>query len=159
MLASDIEAFLTAVTLEKGQSANTVAGYGNDLRAFARFLSAHGKTEASAVTRDDIVAFLADERAKGFKGSTRLRRTAAIRELFRHLVARRLVSRDPTELLDSPKRSLVLPRVLSEAEVFAMLDAVKGDDPRELRDRAMLETLYGSGLRVSELSAAIGMEG
>ena len=151
MLASDIEAFLTAVTLEKGQSANTVAGYGNDLRAFARFLAAHGKTEASAVTRDDIVAFLADERAKGFKGSTRLRRTAAIRELFRHLVARRLVSRDPTELLDSPKRSLVLPRVLSEAEVFAMLDAVKGDDPRELRDRAMLETLYGSGLRVSEL--------
>ena len=151
MLGSDIETFLTAVALEKGQSANTAAAYGNDLRAFARFLAAHGKREASAVTRDDIVAFLADEREKGFAGSTRLRRTAAIRELFRYLVARRLVSHDPTELLDSPRKALVLPRVLSEAEVFAMLDAVKGDDPRELRDRAMLEVMYGSGLRVSEL--------
>ncbi len=151
MLDSDIETFLTAVALEKGQSANTVVSYGTDLRAFARFLAACGKVETSAVTHDDIVAFLADEREKGFAGSTRLRRTAAIRELFRYLVARRLVSHDPTELLASPQKALVLPRVLSEAEVFAMLDAVKGDDPRELRDRALLEVLYGSGLRVSEL--------
>ncbi len=152
MLDSDIETFLTAVTLEKGQSANTVVGYGTDLRAFSRFLrAARGKVETSAVTHDDIVSFLADEREKGFAGSTRLRRTAAIRELFRYLVARRLVSHDPTELLASPRKALVLPRVLSEAEVFAMLDAVKGDDPREIRDRALLELMYGSGLRVSEL--------
>lgn len=151
MLDSDIETFLTAVALEKGQSANTVVSYGTDLRAFARFLAACGKVETSAVTHDDIVAFLADEREKGFAGSTRLRRTAAIRELFRYLVARRLVSHDPTELLASPQKALVLPRVLSEAEVFAMLDAVKGDEPREIRDRALLELMYGSGLRVSEL--------
>ena len=153
MLGSDIDSFLTAVALEKGQSANTAAAYGSDLRAFARFLSAHGKGEASAVTRDDIVAFLADERERGYAGSTRLRRTAAIRELFRHLKARRLVPCDPTELLDSPRKAQVLPRVLSEEEVFAMLEAVKGDAPRERRDRAMLEVLYGSGLRVSELCA------
>lgn len=151
MLGSDIETFLTAVTLEKGQSENTVVSYGADLRAFARFLAARGKAEASAVTHDDIVAFLADERERGFAGSTRLRRTAAIRELFRYLVARRLVPHDPTELLASPRKALVLPRVLSEAEVFAMLDAVKGDEPREIRDRALLELMYGSGLRVSEL--------
>ena len=151
MLDSDIETFLTAVTLEKGQSANTVVSYGTDLRTFARFLATRGKTDTSAVTHDDIIAFLADERERGFAGSTRLRRTAAIRELFRYLVARRLVSHNPTELLASPRKALVLPRVLSEAEVFAMLDAVKGDDPREVRDRALLELLYGSGLRVSEL--------
>lgn len=151
MLGADVKSFLSAVALEKGQSANTVAAYGNDLRAFARFLAARGKAESSAVTRDDVVAFLDDERKRGFAEATRLRRTAAIRELFRHLRERRLVPGDPTELLDSPRRALVLPRVLSEEEVFAMLDAVKGTDPRERRDRAMLEMLYGSGLRVSEL--------
>lgn len=151
MLESDVEAFLAAVSLEKGQSANTVASYGRDLRFFTRFLSARGKTASAAVTRADIVAFLAAERAEGLKGSTRARRTAAIRAFFRHLAARRLVPHDPTELLEAPKTALVLPRVLSESEVFALLDAVAGDDPRTLRDRALLEVMYGCGLRVSEV--------
>lgn len=151
MLDSDIETFLAAVTLEKGQSANTLVSYGNDLRFFAQFLASRGRTESAAVTRDDVVAFLADERTRGLKGTTRARRTAAIRVFFRYLKSRRLVPHDPTELLEAPQKALVLPRVLSEEEVFALLDAVKDEDPRSLRDRAMLEVMYGSGLRVSEL--------
>lgn len=150
MLDSDVEGFLAAVALEKGESANTVAAYGRDLRALCAFLAARGVREASAVTRGDVVAFLADERAKGLRGSTRARRAAAVRMLFRHLKERRVVSSDPTELMETPKKPLVLPRVLSEEEVAAMLEAIDGDDPRSLRDRALLELLYGAGLRVSE---------
>ena len=150
MLDSDIELFLSSVALEKGESENTVAAYGNDLRAFAKFLAARGKTTSAAVTREDVVAFLATERGKGLRGSTRARRTAAIRMFFRLLKERRLVPSDPTELMEPAKKSLVLPRVLSEAEVFAMLEEIKGEDSRDLRDRALLELMYGSGLRVSE---------
>ena len=78
---------------------------------------------------------------------------AAIRMFLRYMKERRLVSDDPSALLENPKSASVLPRVLSEAEVFAMLDAADGDDPRTLRDRALLETMYGSGLRVSEACA------
>lgn len=150
MLDSDIETFLSAVALEKGQSANTLSSYGSDLRFFARFLAARGKVASADVTHDDLVAFLADERAEGLRGTTRARRRAAIRMFFRYLKERRLVPHDPSSELEAPKKALVLPRVLSEAEVFAMLDAVKGDDPRDRRDRALLEVMYGCGLRVSE---------
>lgn len=153
MLASDIDLFLSALLLERGLSDNTSVAYGTDLRAFAVFLEKRGVTASADVTRDHIVAFLAEERERGCRGSTRARRTAAIRMLFRYLRERKLIDHDPSELMDTPKKSLVLPRVLSEEEVFRMLDEIKGDDPRDLRDRALLETLYGCGLRVSEACA------
>ena len=154
MIVSDIEDFVSALLLEKGQSENTCAGYRGDLLFFAAYLKRKGIEESSAVTRDDIVAFLANEREKGMKGSTRARRTAAIRMFFRHLKERHLIRANPSDLMDPPKKAKALPKILSEEEVFRMLDEVKGDDPRSLRDRAILETLYGCGLRVSELCAA-----
>ena len=153
MLDSDIEDFLAALALERGMSEKTCVAYGSDLRFFAAYLKKRKIGNAVDVKRDDIVAFLADEREKGLKGSTRARRTAAIRMFFRHLKERRLIPSNPSDLMDAPKKALALPRVLSEAEVFAMLDEVKGDDPVSLRDRAMLEVMYGCGLRVSELCA------
>ena len=150
MLASDIDGFLDALLLEKGQSENTCVGYRSDLVFFSDFLKRKGVTETSAVTRDDIVAFLAEEREKGMKGSTRARRTAAIRMFFRYLRERHLVRFNPADLMDPPKKAKALPKVLSEEEVFRMIDEVKGEDARSLRDRALLETMYGCGLRVSE---------
>ena len=151
MLDSDIEDFLSSLLLERGMSEKTCIGYGGDLRAFAAYLKRKKIENAADVRREDIVAFLADEREKGMKGSTRSRRTAAIRVFFRYLKERRLIAANPSDLMDAPKKSLALPRVLSETEVFAMLDEVKGEDPVSLRDRAMLEVMYGCGLRVSEL--------
>ena len=151
MLGSDIEGFLSSLLLERGMSEKTCIGYGSDLRLFAAHLKDHGIDNAADVTREDIVAFLAAEREKGMKGSTRSRRTAAIRMFFRHLKERHLIRANPSDLMDAPKKALALPRVLSEEEVFAMLDEVKGEDPISLRDRAILEVMYGCGLRVSEL--------
>lgn len=150
-LESDIDAFVDAILLEEGQSENTRQAYGSDLRFFAEWLAKRGKTSAKEVTTDDIADFLQAEREAGLKSSTRARRSAAIRGLFRFLQQRRAIARNPAELLDSPKPDQTLPRVLSEAEVFRMLDGVSGLDPRSLRDRAILEILYGCGLRVSEL--------
>ena len=150
-MLEEIEDFIAALALERGMSEKTCIGYGSDLRLFAAYLKRRKIENSADVKREDIVAFLANEREKGMKGSTRSRRTAAIRMFFRHLKERRRVAENPSDLMDAPKKALALPRVLSEAEVFAMLDEVKGEDPISLRDRAILEVMYGCGLRVSEL--------
>lgn len=137
--------------LERGLAENTCEAYARDLRRFAAFLKNRRITSAEQVTRDLIVEFLKEERIDGLKSSTRARRTAAIRMWLKELKARRRIQHNPAELLDSPKKELILPKTLSEEETFAMIDAVNGEEPRELRDRAILELLYGCGLRVSEL--------
>ena len=151
MLDSDIEDFIAALALERGMSPRTCESYGGDLRFFAAYLKRRKIENAADVKREDIVAFLANEREKGIKGSTRSRRLAAIRVFFRHLKERHLIRTNPSDLMDAPKKALTLPRVLSEAEVAALLDEVRGEDPVSLRDRAILEVMYGCGLRVSEL--------
>ena len=150
-MRDEIEGFVTSLALERGMSEKTCEGYGSDLRFFTAYLKRCGIGSVADVRREDIVAFLADERERGMKGSTRSRRTAAIRMFFRYLRERHLIKANPSDLMDAPKKALALPRVLSEQEVFAMLDEVKGEDPVSLRDRAMLEVMYGCGLRVSEL--------
>ena len=150
-MLGDIEDFIAALALERGMSEKTCIGYGSDLRFFAAYLKRKKIENAADVTREDIVAFLANEREKGMKGSTRSHRLAAIRVFFRFLKERHLIKANPSDLMDAPKKALVLPRILSEQEVFAMLDEVKGEDPISLRDRAILEVMYGCGLRVSEL--------
>ena len=150
MLESEINDFIASLLLEKGMSENTCAGYGSDLRFFAAFLRELKVVSVGEVTRDHIVRFLTDEREKGLKGSTRARRTAAIRMFFRYLRERRIVRSNPADLMDAPKKAKILPKVLSEDEVARLIDEIKEEDPRSLRDRALLEVMYGCGLRVSE---------
>ena len=153
MIAESIEDFIAALMLEKGMARNTCVSYRSDLGFFAAFLKERGKDDPAKITRDDIVEFLQDERTDGKASTTRARRTAAIRQFMKHLKERRLIAHDPAELLDAAKKERALPKTLSEPEVFAMLDKIDGDDPRSLRDRAILEVLYGCGMRVSELCA------
>ena len=148
-----IDDFLGAMELERGLSANTIEAYTLDLMFFAAFLRRGGKTSPGDITRADIAAFLREEREAGLSDATRARRSAAIRMFLKYLREERAIRSDPAELLDSPQRSRPLPRILSEQEVAAMIDKVDGAEPREIRDRAMLEVLYGCGLRVSELCA------
>ncbi len=152
-MTTAIEEFLASLLLERGMSENTCAAYSGDLVAFADFLARRKIVEPNAVTHTDIVEFLSAERGKGRKGSTRARRMAAIRMFFRHLKERHRLRADPSELMDAPKKAKILPRILSEEEVTEMIEEVSGEDARSLRDRAILEILYGCGLRVSELCA------
>ena len=152
-IESATESFIQSLMLERGMSDNTCVAYGFDLRFFAEFLAERGIDDPAKITRNDITDFLADQRDIGRKGSTRARRTAAIRMFLRHLKETRALNRDPSEDLETQKKSRPLPRVLSEEETAEMLDAISGDDPRSLRDRALLETMYGCGLRVSEACA------
>ena len=151
MIASEIDSFVDSLRYERSMSENTCAAYARDLRFFAKFLGRRGKHAASKVVRDDIVGFLDEARAAGLKPTTRARRTVAVRMFLKFMKDRRAIQSNPASLLDPPKKGRTLPRVLSEEETFRMLDEVKGTDPRDLRDRAMLETMYGCGLRVSEV--------
>lgn len=149
----DVEAFTGALRFEREMAENTCLAYGRDLRDFGMFLERRGIGSSGSVTRETIAEYLRGEREEGMASSTRSRRLAAIRMFFHYLKERRLVASDPTDLLDSPKKARPLPKVLSQEETFRMIDEVKGGDPRSLRDRALLETMYGCGLRVSEACA------
>jgi len=147
---SQVESFLGALRFEREMAENTCVAYGRDLADLGAYLSGRGIDDAAKVKRDDISEFIRAEREKGMAASTRARRLVAIRMLFRHLKERRMIPSDPTELLDAPRKALALPRILSEDETFRLIDGVDGESPRDVRDRALLEVMYGCGLRVSE---------
>ncbi len=153
MFADEIDDFIAALRFERELAENTCAAYTRDLTDFTSWAKQRGKTSATELTRAEIDAYLREARAEGLATATRCRRTAAIRMWLKHLKSRRRVKENPSDLLDAPKKGRSLPKVLSEEEVFALLDEIKGDSPRDLRDRAMLEVMYGCGLRVSEVCA------
>ena len=145
------ESFAADLALARGLSPKTVEAYGRDVRAFLEFLAARGKTAPEALVRADVADHVGAMRAKGRKASTRARAFVAVREFLAYLASTRATAHDLSEGLEAPKKNLVLPRVLDEATTLKILQAADGSDPRDLRDRAMLEFLYGCGLRVSEL--------
>jgi integrase/recombinase XerD len=141
-------AHLRALSLEKGLSQRTVESYRRDLCQFALFLENRGQTLASASV-DDTREFL----ARGdWRPSTRARKTAALRSFYQHGVFAGVLSGDPTRTLAAPRLEAELPRTLSVDEVERLLAGPKAD-PAGLRDRALLETMYGAGLRASETLA------
>ena len=150
-LASCAEAFAADLALARGLSPKTVEAYGRDVRAFLEFLAARGKTTPDALVRADVADHVGALRAKGRKASTRARAFVAVREFLAFLASTHATAHDLSEGLEAPKKNLVLPRVLDEATTLKILQAADGVAPRDLRDRAMLEFLYGCGLRVSEL--------
>lgn len=146
----EIESFIGMLRFEREMAANTCEAYGMDLAHFAKAMKRRGYVSAGDVARSDIDVYFAGERERAMASATRARRLVAIKTFYRHLLERRFISSDPMALVDRPKKARVLPRVLSEEETFAMIDGVDGDSPRDLRDRAILEVMYGCGLRVTE---------
>jgi integrase/recombinase XerD len=135
---------------ERGLAANTLAAYGRDLRAYAGFLRERGLSDPDAVSEDDVLAFSAS--LAGRLGPASVARTlAAVRSLHRFGVSEGLVARDPAHDVDGPRVPDGVPKALSEAEVAALLAAPTGDEPLAVRDRAILEVLYGTGVRIGEL--------
>jgi len=157
-LSIEAEAFLTRLTVEKGRSPNTLSAYRRDLRRWTAFLALRGRTVTTA-TPDDVAAYSAELRSSGLAAASVTRMLVTVRNLHRHLAAEGIVDADPTTDLETPRRVMGLPKALSEAEVTALLDVVEravhdgagsGDEPVAIRDRAILELLYGTGMRVSE---------
>ncbi|SMB90579.1 tyrosine recombinase XerD subunit [Pasteurella testudinis DSM 23072] len=142
--------FLNELWLEKGLSENTVASYRLDLTALCTWLTAQNLT---LLTLDhiDLQTFLGERLAKGYKATSSARMLSALRKLFQYLYREKYRSDDPTALLTSPKLPSRLPKYLSEDQVTDLLNAPATDEPLELRDKAMLELLYATGLRVTEL--------
>ncbi len=145
-----IEQFLDALWLERNLAENTLASYRLDLQALGAWLNQQNTSLLQAQALD-LQAFLADRVEGGYKATSSARLLSAMRRLFQYLYRENMRSDDPTALLASPKLPQRLPKDLSEAQVDALLKAPCVDQPLELRDKAMLEVLYATGLRVSEL--------
>jgi integrase/recombinase XerC len=154
MMDESIEAFLAHLSAVRGASPHTVKAYAEDLMQFATFARSREVTRPEAVETDLIRAFLAylvTERA--LARTTVARKAAAVRALFRYLVRRGAVARSPAANLATPRKQRSLPKYLNEEAVTALLSAPDASKPDGLRDRAILETLYASGMRASELVA------
>lgn len=150
-LQACLESFRAWIALERGLSPKTLEAYGRDVRAFIAYLAGRGILEPTAIARADILDYLESLRAARRRASTRARAFVALREFFQHLLREHCIKVDVSAGLEAPKKNLVLPRVLDEDATLRLVVSVEGSTPRDLRDRAMLELLYGCGLRVSEL--------
>ncbi len=145
-----IEQFIEFLAVERGLSPHTRAAYRTDLREFERFLLGRRITSPGTIGRADIVAFLMEGRDAGLRSATIARRLASIRSWFRYLHAEGLLAADVAETMDAPKLWRVLPEALTQREVDRLLAAPDLERPYGVRDRALLELLYATGLRVSE---------
>jgi integrase/recombinase XerD len=148
-LGAAVDGFLALLTAQR--AANTVEAYRRDLSAVGKFLG--GPVDGASV--DDLERYIAQCRADGLAGTTIARRVAALRSFYRHeqLLGKR--GDNPAAALTLPRRARTLPRTLSAGEVERLIEAATGTTPRTLRDRALVELLYGAGLRVSE---AVGLD-
>ena len=144
--------FLEYLAVEKGLSHNTVSAYGRDVRKLADFLKA-GRIALPRVSEDTLVAFVHRESGAGLSARSLARLVSALRSFFRFSVLSGFLKKDPSSRLTTPSTWLALPKFLTVAEVEELLRAPDAKKPHGVRDRAMLEVLYGSGLRVSELAS------
>ncbi len=150
--AEHIDGFLAFITLERGLSKNTVAGYGDDLAQAAAFFAERRIAGWASVSGADAAAWIHSLSRREYTAASQARKLTALRMLARFLVSEKVRDDDFTALIDGPKLARKLPATLSESEVERLLAAAGGSDPRALRDRAILELFYSSGLRVSELA-------
>ena len=146
---TSVESFLALSTARLAP--RTVDAYRRDLADFSDWL----KTSPNAATADQLASYIASMRAAGLAGTTIARRVAALRSFYRHQVLLGARDDNPAAELELPRRRRTLPRTLSPGEAERLIEAAAGTTPRSLRDRALVELLYGAGLRVSE---AVGLE-
>jgi integrase/recombinase XerC len=153
-MEDQIQAFVNFLETERNASRETVRNYRSDLRQVASFLHAarhrSGPVRAARVTTEQIRAYLHWLDRKGEKASSLARKLACLRSFYRFLVREGLVQNNPAEGLKSPKLPKLLPRVLTKDDAGALMEFPAGQSVRSLRDRALLETLYSTGARVSE---------
>ncbi|MCP9454892.1 MAG: site-specific tyrosine recombinase XerD [Nitrospira sp.] len=138
--------------MERGLSINTVESYRRDLEKFQRYLERHCRGTRDTIPPSLVTSFLASLRQQQLGPSSIARLVSTLRGWFRFLVRERIIAVDPLSTLAVRRRAVLLPKVLTKQEIVRLLDTPAGSSPEERRDRAMLELLYASGLRVSELT-------
>jgi integrase/recombinase XerD len=146
-----VERFLDSLWLEKGLSENTVSAYGSDLKQFQTWLQQTSDISLMAVVKEDIQDYLRQRKQAGIPSSSVNRLLSTLRHFYRYCLREKLLTEDPSALLQSPKMGRKLPDSLSEDDVERLLQAPDLGTELGIRDRAMLELLYASGMRVSEL--------
>ncbi|MDD2497975.1 MAG: site-specific tyrosine recombinase XerD [Desulfitobacteriaceae bacterium] len=146
-----IENFLHYLSVEKGLAENTRSSYELDLKSFFSFLETKSVSTINSVTRHDIVGYLLKLKKESKSTATSARHMAAIKSFFHFLLAEKIITEDPTANLETPKLAKVIPRVLSQEETALLLKQPDVQKDAGRRDKAMIELLYGTGMRVSEL--------
>ncbi len=146
-----IDRYLNYLTVERGASLNTLSAYSLDLRSFSAFMARRTGTPDDDVTAAEVVAYLTARRAEGVTATSLNRGLAAIRGFYKFLLAEKIVAHNPLANIESAKTGLHLPDTLSREEMNLLLDQPGRVTKGARRDQAMLELLYATGLRVSEL--------
>jgi integrase/recombinase XerD len=146
-----VQAYLDFLVVEKGLSSNSITAYAADIARFLDFLESQGIASLDHVDITVILAWLVHLTREGLAPKSRARHLITIRGLYRFLVNEKVVAVNPVKEVDIPRTGRSLPDIITVPEVAALLDAIDTTHPRELRNAAMLEIMYGAGLRVSEL--------
>lgn len=152
-MQTQVDEFLDYLAAEKGSSDNTLAAYRNDLTQFTLYLTEQaGVSSWSEVSQTQIVAYILHMKELEYASSTVARKVAAVKSFFHYLRDEGVIAADPTLTLESPKVKKHLPKAISEEDVERLLaEPTKSDSPKALRDSALLEVLYATGMRVTEL--------
>ncbi|RNC69577.1 MAG: site-specific tyrosine recombinase XerD [Desulfuromonadales bacterium] len=146
-----LDLFLNYLVVERGLARNSIDSYSRDMAEYLNFLDGRGLSEPKAIRPLDVADFLAHLKGRGLAPRSRARALSAVRMFHRFLLVEGYVDANPTAIIEAPRTLAKLPQILTGREVEALLAAPAGDGAREVRDRAMLELLYATGLRVSEL--------
>jgi len=149
----DLQAFLDYMITERGLARNTIAAYRRDLERFLEHLSGRKRRDLNRLTTDDVIHFMGAEQARGLGPASIARALVSIKMLVKFLHMDGRVERNLIGLMEGPRLWKALPDVLHEHEVEGLIDAVDEGDPFARRDRALLETLYATGVRASEAAA------
>lgn len=150
-MTQDIQNFIQYLHQVKQTSVNTEVSYARDLRKMSEYLAAQGVVDLNAVTATNLNSYVLFLEKEGMKPSTISRNIASMKAFYHYLEKERRMVNDPSGLLKAPKIEKKMPTILSTEEVTRLLEQPGGNSPKELRDKAMLELLYATGIRVSEL--------
>lgn len=146
-----LDGFINYLHNVKKKSENTILSYNRDLSKFLAYLKANKIISLNEVTDKDLDKYIKELGDNGFKSATISRNIASLKAFFHYLSNEDLIDKDPTGKLKSPKIEKKMPEILTMTEVVSLLEQPSGDSPKEVRDKAMLELLYATGIRVSEL--------
>lgn len=146
-----IEDFINFLSIERGLAKNTLMAYRRDLSQYSGYLAQQGIHSADQVLKDHVIKYMYAQKERGLSANSISRSLAAMKMFHRFLVRERLAKEDATLLVDTPKLWKRVPEVLTVSEIEAMINASKGRSDQQIRDHAILELFYASGMRVSEL--------